>query len=139
MGPSLLRREDPGEEEHTDWRFYYVGIFVDRDMLMRYLGGGIGHKLLRGIISIADTFRTLLKRSPNIGGDADKTPKATTHPEFEFDDDEEVEEVDMEGVELVMDDDEDEEEQQELDEGDREVKRYWDENDEHGYDDEDDE
>ncbi|KAG1771856.1 hypothetical protein EDD22DRAFT_947850 [Suillus occidentalis] len=27
-----------------DWRFFYVNIFVDRDMLMQFRGGGIGHK-----------------------------------------------------------------------------------------------
>ncbi|KAL0562549.1 hypothetical protein V5O48_019538, partial [Marasmius crinis-equi] len=31
----------PGEVD--DWTNYYVDIFVDRDMFMRYLGGGIGH------------------------------------------------------------------------------------------------
>ncbi|KAK7020396.1 hypothetical protein R3P38DRAFT_3549619 [Favolaschia claudopus] len=33
------------EETHKDgeWRFHYVNFFVDRDMLMRYVGGGIGH------------------------------------------------------------------------------------------------
>ncbi|KAG9093781.1 hypothetical protein FRC06_011376 [Ceratobasidium sp. 370] len=31
------------DQEHGDWTFYYVNRFVDRDMLMRYLGGGIGH------------------------------------------------------------------------------------------------
>ncbi|KDN43598.1 hypothetical protein RSAG8_05975, partial [Rhizoctonia solani AG-8 WAC10335] len=28
--------------EGTDWRAYYVNRFVDRDMLMRYVGGGVG-------------------------------------------------------------------------------------------------
>ncbi|KAJ7626822.1 hypothetical protein FB45DRAFT_868107 [Roridomyces roridus] len=27
----------------ADWRYYYVNIFVDRDMYMRYRGGGVGH------------------------------------------------------------------------------------------------
>ncbi|KAK7021684.1 hypothetical protein R3P38DRAFT_3541427 [Favolaschia claudopus] len=33
------------EETHKDgeWRFHYVNFFVDRDMYMRYVGGGIGH------------------------------------------------------------------------------------------------
>ncbi|KAG9083836.1 hypothetical protein FRC06_004351 [Ceratobasidium sp. 370] len=31
------------DQEHGDWIFYYVNRFVDRDMLMRYLGGGVGH------------------------------------------------------------------------------------------------
>ncbi|CAE6528447.1 unnamed protein product [Rhizoctonia solani] len=30
-------------EHGTDWKYYYVNRFVDRDILMRYLGGGIGH------------------------------------------------------------------------------------------------
>ncbi|KAL1658479.1 hypothetical protein GGF50DRAFT_67162 [Schizophyllum commune] len=38
-GPSVARAE--GEED--DWINYYVNIFADRDMVMRYLGGGIGH------------------------------------------------------------------------------------------------
>ncbi|KAI0054410.1 hypothetical protein BV25DRAFT_1768684, partial [Artomyces pyxidatus] len=36
---SVSRRE----KELTDWRFFYVDMFVDRDMTMRYLGGGVGH------------------------------------------------------------------------------------------------
>ncbi|KIM41098.1 hypothetical protein M413DRAFT_48283, partial [Hebeloma cylindrosporum] len=44
----LLRAEGPTEArrdgETDDWANYYAGIFVDRDMFMRYLGGGIGHK-----------------------------------------------------------------------------------------------
>ncbi|KAG8727987.1 hypothetical protein FRC11_012021, partial [Ceratobasidium sp. 423] len=30
-------------DEHWDWKHYYVNRFVDPDILMRYLGGGIGH------------------------------------------------------------------------------------------------
>ncbi|KAF8228055.1 hypothetical protein L208DRAFT_1404441 [Tricholoma matsutake] len=30
-------------DEVDDWANFYVMIFVDRDMFMRYLGGGIGH------------------------------------------------------------------------------------------------
>ncbi|KAJ7483727.1 hypothetical protein B0H11DRAFT_2279748 [Mycena galericulata] len=32
---------DPDDSD--DWTNYYVDIFVDRDMFMRYFGGGIGH------------------------------------------------------------------------------------------------
>ncbi|CUA71948.1 hypothetical protein RSOLAG22IIIB_09961 [Rhizoctonia solani] len=31
------------DNEESDWNYHYVSQFVDRDMLMRYLGGGIGH------------------------------------------------------------------------------------------------
>ncbi|KAF7307251.1 hypothetical protein MIND_00518800 [Mycena indigotica] len=30
-------------DETDDWKSYYVDIFADRDMLMRYVGGGVGH------------------------------------------------------------------------------------------------
>ncbi|QRV80198.1 hypothetical protein RhiJN_08213 [Ceratobasidium sp. AG-Ba] len=29
--------------DQTDWNGFYVNRFVDRDMLMRYIGGGVGH------------------------------------------------------------------------------------------------
>lgn len=38
-GPTVAR--SPNEED--DWMNFYVNIFVDRDMFIRYLGGGIGH------------------------------------------------------------------------------------------------
>ncbi|KAG6915738.1 hypothetical protein DXG01_010068 [Tephrocybe rancida] len=37
--PSLAHAED----EVDDWQYYYVDIFVDRDMYMCYAGGGVGH------------------------------------------------------------------------------------------------
>ncbi|CAK5267888.1 unnamed protein product [Mycena citricolor] len=30
-------------DETSDWASFYVNIFLDRDMVMRYFGGGIGH------------------------------------------------------------------------------------------------
>ncbi|KAH7918173.1 hypothetical protein BV22DRAFT_1025018, partial [Leucogyrophana mollusca] len=44
LSPSLARQES---EFDKDWWYYYVNIFVDRDMFMRYRGGGIGHKATR--------------------------------------------------------------------------------------------
>ncbi|KII83957.1 hypothetical protein PLICRDRAFT_46731 [Plicaturopsis crispa FD-325 SS-3] len=32
-------------DEIDDWEAYYVNIFVDRDMFMRFLGGGVGHDI----------------------------------------------------------------------------------------------
>ncbi|KAK7437003.1 hypothetical protein VKT23_006712 [Stygiomarasmius scandens] len=49
----------PGEVD--DWANYYVNIFVDRDMLMRYSGGGIGH--------VEGTYGTL-----DSGGNSDSAP-----------------------------------------------------------------
>ncbi|KAK2467956.1 hypothetical protein APHAL10511_000251 [Amanita phalloides] len=31
-------------EKDQDWNMFYVNIFVDRDMFMRFRGGGVGHK-----------------------------------------------------------------------------------------------
>ncbi|CDO74660.1 hypothetical protein BN946_scf184832.g4 [Trametes cinnabarina] len=42
LGPSPLARR--GQDGDGDYEFYYVGIFADRDMFMRHLGGGVGHR-----------------------------------------------------------------------------------------------
>ncbi|KAG8695177.1 hypothetical protein FRC08_007994 [Ceratobasidium sp. 394] len=31
------------DNEEGDWNYYYVNRFVNRDMLMCYIGGGVGH------------------------------------------------------------------------------------------------
>ncbi|CDO77563.1 hypothetical protein BN946_scf184912.g62 [Trametes cinnabarina] len=47
-GPTVARQEASSEEDrNTDFKYHYVNIFVDRDMFMRYYGGGIGHHGLR--------------------------------------------------------------------------------------------
>lgn len=40
LGPSKARRP---EDENLDFRYYYVGLFSDRDLFMRFLGCGVGH------------------------------------------------------------------------------------------------
>ncbi|KAI1795334.1 hypothetical protein LXA43DRAFT_1090982 [Ganoderma leucocontextum] len=40
-GPSPLARRDGSDD---DWCYYHVCMWVDRDMYMRFLGGGIGHR-----------------------------------------------------------------------------------------------
>ncbi|KAF8675505.1 hypothetical protein AX14_005100, partial [Amanita brunnescens Koide BX004] len=37
----------PAEEKYSEWRQYYINMFVDRDMFMRFRGGGVGHKSTR--------------------------------------------------------------------------------------------
>ncbi|KAF4601473.1 hypothetical protein EYR40_004841 [Pleurotus pulmonarius] len=37
----------PKQPEDNDYKHYYVNFFVDRDMFMRYHGGGIGHYKVR--------------------------------------------------------------------------------------------
>ncbi|KAG8951240.1 hypothetical protein FRC03_012586 [Tulasnella sp. 419] len=38
-----LQNDSLGSDDGGDWEYYYVNRFVDRDMMMRYSGGGIGH------------------------------------------------------------------------------------------------
>ncbi|KAL1941247.1 hypothetical protein VTO73DRAFT_7459 [Trametes versicolor] len=42
LPPSTLARRASDNDE--DYAFYYSCIFADRDMYMRYLGGGVGHR-----------------------------------------------------------------------------------------------
>ncbi|KAG9103428.1 hypothetical protein FRC06_010846 [Ceratobasidium sp. 370] len=41
--PNKIAASVAYDSEEGDWGYYYVSRFVDRDMFMRYLGGGIGH------------------------------------------------------------------------------------------------
>ncbi|XP_006454215.1 hypothetical protein AGABI2DRAFT_62391 [Agaricus bisporus var. bisporus H97] len=43
LGPSIIYLDS---DEPRDWRYHCANIFVDRDMFMRYQGGGIGHGAL---------------------------------------------------------------------------------------------
>ncbi|KAF8425401.1 hypothetical protein L210DRAFT_3421315, partial [Boletus edulis BED1] len=45
-GPSQARRFQD-EPTNSDWAYYYVNMFVDRDILMRFRGGGVGHRATR--------------------------------------------------------------------------------------------
>ncbi|KAH9903187.1 hypothetical protein C8Q73DRAFT_742354 [Cubamyces lactineus] len=51
LGPSSVRNNGSnlGKDINmdTDFKYYYVNIFADRDMFMRFYGGGIGHQGLR--------------------------------------------------------------------------------------------
>ncbi|KAJ7151509.1 hypothetical protein C8R46DRAFT_1229045 [Mycena filopes] len=42
LGPSLALDHE-GHDDDEEWRYHYVNIFVDRDMYVRYVGGGVGH------------------------------------------------------------------------------------------------
>ncbi|KAI0076042.1 hypothetical protein K474DRAFT_1708449 [Panus rudis PR-1116 ss-1] len=40
---TLLKGNSVARVGGKDWKYFYVNFFVDRDMYMRYRGGGIGH------------------------------------------------------------------------------------------------
>ncbi|KAI0090930.1 hypothetical protein BDY19DRAFT_886849 [Irpex rosettiformis] len=61
-GYSIARQYDADPDDNDsdeDWQYYYVDMFADRDMFMRYLGGGLGHKAFKAIVSIQDTLTAL--------------------------------------------------------------------------------
>ncbi|KIJ50228.1 hypothetical protein M422DRAFT_245470 [Sphaerobolus stellatus SS14] len=64
LGKSIARRYQEDQEE--DWQFFYVNRFVDRDMLMRYMGGGIGHSIQYSTIT-----STGFEESDDTGEDLD--------------------------------------------------------------------
>ncbi|KAJ3574409.1 hypothetical protein NP233_g1774 [Leucocoprinus birnbaumii] len=41
LGKTLAQREMDNDK---DWKYHYANMFVDRDMFMRYHGGGVGHR-----------------------------------------------------------------------------------------------
>ncbi|KAI5896073.1 uncharacterized protein SCHCODRAFT_02492911 [Schizophyllum commune H4-8] len=55
LPPSSLARPGCDDTEDADYARYYVNMFSDRDMFMRYRGGGIGHK------GIAEATRIFLE------------------------------------------------------------------------------
>ncbi|KZV98181.1 hypothetical protein EXIGLDRAFT_607198 [Exidia glandulosa HHB12029] len=96
---SIARREG----ESDDWENYYVGIFVDRDMMMRYKRGSVGHHDEPGILDF-------LGDEPE-GEDEPEDEDEEEEDEEEEDEEDEDEEGDGEGE---QDGDEDEEELEDL-------------------------
>ncbi|KAG9082831.1 hypothetical protein FS749_006541 [Ceratobasidium sp. UAMH 11750] len=47
------------DTKEGDWEYHAVNRFVDRDMLMRYLGGGVGHFKQRAPTELRTTYGTL--------------------------------------------------------------------------------
>ncbi|KAG6380707.1 hypothetical protein JVT61DRAFT_5085 [Boletus reticuloceps] len=45
LGLSQARRMQDEDNSGQDWKYYYVNMFVDRDVFMRFRGGGVGHKM----------------------------------------------------------------------------------------------
>ncbi|KAF7359835.1 hypothetical protein MVEN_00708900 [Mycena venus] len=73
---TLARKED----EYDDWRYHYVNFFVDRDMFMRYLGGGVGHYQVPVPDEDPEEIRTYDEEpegeAPPGGEDMEDTPNA---------------------------------------------------------------
>ncbi|KAJ3711816.1 hypothetical protein C8R42DRAFT_648049 [Lentinula raphanica] len=125
--PTIARR--PGETD--DWQFFYVGIFVDRDMYIRYFpGGGVGH-LTRGESGDEEDELELGSPQPakmvpaHLDSDILESGSENDQSSLSEEDEEEDNEEDNEDDEDVPEEDE-EEESEDLDGGIDEDNWEWD-------------
>ncbi|KAF7785078.1 hypothetical protein Agabi119p4_1243 [Agaricus bisporus var. burnettii] len=79
-------------DEDNDWRFYYVNMFVDRDMFMRFIGGAIGH--IATAVPIVQNFELVDDYGDDDINNTDEDEDENEDAEVE--EDEEVEEEDEE-------------------------------------------
>ncbi|KAI0349066.1 hypothetical protein OH77DRAFT_1499676 [Trametes cingulata] len=86
-GYTLARSDD---EQDEDWNFYYVGTFSDRDIFMRFLGGGVGHHQIYSNIPTAHL-------STNDGGEEEPESSTLTSSAREEDPDEDMEDYEPDG------------------------------------------
>ncbi|KAJ7053101.1 hypothetical protein C8F01DRAFT_1330682 [Mycena amicta] len=87
---------DDKDQPDMDWAYYYVLMYADRDMVMRFRGGGIGHKSTR------EATREFEKQN-YVAPDAD--PDSAESDENDSENDMDTEEVVMEEVEEYVSDD----------------------------------
>ncbi|KAJ3925142.1 MAG: hypothetical protein NXY57DRAFT_949196 [Lentinula lateritia] len=86
IGPSLARHEN---EDNEDFFRFYVNMWADRDMFMRFRGGGVGHKSTLDATRIFETQNDIPLSDKDI-----RTPVSVPNCENDGDDnDEEEEEV----------------------------------------------
>ncbi|KAG6881701.1 hypothetical protein C0992_000387 [Termitomyces sp. T32_za158] len=64
LGQSMARK---AEEKNVDYERYYINIFVDRDMFVRFTGGGIGHQITREATQMMQKSMEMAY-SPDISG-----------------------------------------------------------------------
>ncbi|KAG0691971.1 hypothetical protein DFH29DRAFT_818501 [Suillus ampliporus] len=78
LSPSIIRHPSDNDE---DWTYFYLNMFVDRDTLMRFRGGGVGHRTTReatdGFVSDRDPLDmchagTTVFSNENEGAEHDK-------------------------------------------------------------------
>ncbi|KAJ6559288.1 hypothetical protein B0H10DRAFT_2240500 [Mycena sp. CBHHK59/15] len=55
---SIGRMSREGLNDDEDWRYYFLNFFVDRDMFMRHVGGGVGHYHVNIPAEEAESSRT---------------------------------------------------------------------------------
>ncbi|KAG8703740.1 hypothetical protein FRC08_002657 [Ceratobasidium sp. 394] len=117
-----------------DWNYYYVNRFVDRDMLMRYLGGGVGHcwrNEEEPANALDGTDETGALNNSEEAGEAADEPEEINDPEIEdryevYVTDEAEDEAEEEGYGSEGDFDEGEASENDIDDGENGVDEEWD-------------
>ncbi|KAE9382755.1 hypothetical protein BT96DRAFT_1010078 [Gymnopus androsaceus JB14] len=126
------------EIEGSDWVSYYVGIAINRDMLARYIGRGVGHKGTRKCLpNLAKDARTICDPADWEGENtelaqsfqAEMEDLDDTNEDGEMDEDSEDQDTDLydadedsEEVQLILDEEEEAEWVQSFDEPDQLVR-----------------
>ncbi|THH16591.1 hypothetical protein EUX98_g9280 [Antrodiella citrinella] len=78
LPPSIARQPDENDE---DWQCYYVGIFVDRDMFMRFRGGGVGHRSTQEVFkNVVSDEEDVVEEEFPVAPDASHQPNQPTEP-----------------------------------------------------------
>ncbi|TCD66065.1 hypothetical protein EIP91_001873 [Steccherinum ochraceum] len=106
LGPSIVRQPKENDE---DWAYYYVGLFVDRDMFMRFLGGGVGH---RGAAPATHRPTRRPARPEYTWTEATATPAAVTSTHGTIESGPSVEELERDDGRVDEEDELDEEEEE---------------------------
>ncbi|KAI0718619.1 hypothetical protein C8T65DRAFT_570540 [Cerioporus squamosus] len=55
-GSSIAWRDSDAHDDDIDWNYHYVGMFSDRDLFMRFLGGAVGHQHIQNVTSAQPDF-----------------------------------------------------------------------------------
>ncbi|KAJ7627108.1 hypothetical protein FB45DRAFT_1082250 [Roridomyces roridus] len=114
-GPSILRHIH--DDEDTDYEFYYVNQFADRDLFMRYAGDAVGHHTAE--LSPEDLGVELDNETQESDGEEemdvdDKQMGTERDGDTPMDEDEEEEEEEINGSDEEDDQEGDDEEEQDF-------------------------
>ncbi|KAK2459860.1 hypothetical protein APHAL10511_008124 [Amanita phalloides] len=104
-------------ERDTDWQFYYVNIFVDRDMVLRYFGGGVGHASTRNATNhfLTDRCQEELEDVDHTTENVQEDERLHTARSNEGPDREETYDFDSDRLSYISEEGVDEDEDEEMD------------------------
>ncbi|TRM67223.1 hypothetical protein BD626DRAFT_627628 [Schizophyllum amplum] len=128
-GPTIARPQG----EVDDYKFHYISMFADRDTLMRFRGGGVGHKATR------EATRELEAESERLAGFRQPKAEPTSCDDRSDVDGDAISDDGDDDEDWVVggqaEDDEDEEEEEENEEGEEDGNEDEDDGDDAGWED----